>query len=66
MNSIFIYLFNNTVGPQWMNGFLRIFTEGFLGGLGPATVDLTNAAVSLAVSWYLCYWLYKHKILFKI
>lgn len=66
MNPIFIYMFNNTVGPQWLNGFLQIFTEGFLSAAGPAAVDLVNASLSLAVHWYLCYWLYRHKILIKI
>ncbi len=67
MNSIFIYLFNNTIGPRWLNGFVEIFTQGFLGGILPiAWVGLLTALVSLAVQWYLCYWLYQRKILIKI
>src|SRR5690606_17099552 len=30
MNSIFIYLFTQTVGHQWVNGFAAIFTDGVL------------------------------------
>jgi predicted acyltransferase len=67
MNSIFIYLFNNTIGPRWLNGFVEIFTNGFLGGFVHAGwVSLLTALVSLAVQWYLCYWLYQRKILIKI
>jgi len=66
MNSIFIYMYSNTIGPQWMNGFIEIFTGGFLFWMGLPTVHLVTAIVSLAVHWYLCYWLYKRKILIKI
>lgn len=67
MNSIFIYLFNNTIGPRWLNDFVGIFTQGFLGGMLPAGwVLLLTALVSLAVQWYLCYWLYQRRILIKI
>jgi predicted acyltransferase len=67
MNSIFIYLFNNTIGPRWLNDFVGIFTQGFLGGmLPPGWVLLLTALVSLAVQWYLCYWLYQRRILIKI
>lgn len=67
MNSIFIYLFNNTIGPRWLNGFVKIFTEGFVGGLmQEAWLGLLTALVSLAVQWYLCYWLYQRRILIKI
>lgn len=65
-NSIFIYLFSNTIGPRWLNGFVSIFTEGFLSWTGAAVVALLTALVSLAIHWYLCYWLFKHKILIKI
>jgi predicted acyltransferase len=66
MNSIFIYMFNNTIGPRWLNGFINIYTEGFLSWMGESGVHLMTAVVSLAVQWYLCYWLYKRKILIKI
>jgi predicted acyltransferase len=66
MNSIFIYLFSNTIGPRWLNGFVAIFTEGFFSWTGAGLVALLTALVSLAVHWYLCYWLYERKILIKI
>jgi predicted acyltransferase len=67
MNSIFIYLFSNTVGPQWLNGFLAIFTRGFMGPwVHEAWVVLATGLFSLGVHWYLCYWLYRRGILIKI
>lgn len=68
MNSIFIYLFTQTVGHQWVNDFVAIFTDGILGWLG-ANANMMAITASLAVFalyWYLCYWLYKRKIFFKI
>lgn len=56
MNSIFIYLFFETVGVQWLNGVVRIF--------------LQNAVLSAfgvwLLEWYICYWLYQKKIFFKL
>lgn len=68
MNSIFIYLFTQTVGHQWVNDFTAIFTDGVLGWLG-ANLHTMAIAASIAVFalyWYLCYWLYQRKVFFKI
>ncbi|MGM0505826.1 MAG: acyltransferase family protein [Bacteroidota bacterium] len=68
MNSIFIYMFAETVGKQWLNGYLSIFTEGILEPLGlPAGgVALGTALTALAVQWYLCHFLYRKRVLIKI
>jgi len=68
MNSIFIYLFTQTVGHQWVNDFVAIFTDGVLQWIGANSflMAIFAGASSLAVFWYLCYWLYKHKIFFKV
>ena len=68
MNSIFIYLFTQTVGHQWVNGFAAIFTDGVLQWFGANEFIMAMAAAlaSLGIFWYLCYWLYSHKIFFKI
>jgi predicted acyltransferase len=68
MNSIFIYLFTQTVGHQWVNDFTAIFTNGTLEILG-VNAEIMAIAASIAVFalyWYLCYWLYQRKIFFKI
>lgn len=68
MNPIFIYLLTQTVGGQWVNGFVAIFTTGFMGwfGLSGAPVAVVSAFAALALYWYLCYWLYQRKIIIKI
>lgn len=68
MNPIFIYLFTETVGTQWLNGFAGIFTGGFLTalGLGEPMANLLGAFVVWGILWYLCYWLYARRIFFKI
>ena len=68
MNSIFIYLFAEVLGHRWLSGFVQIFNDGFLGVLGLSTEALavTNAIFTLAIMWYLCYFLYQKRIFFKI
>lgn len=68
MNPIFIYMFSNTVGMRWFNGFAAIFTNGFMGWLGitEITINVITALVVLGFEWYLCYWLYKRRIFIKI
>jgi predicted acyltransferase len=68
MNSIFIYLFSETVGHQWFNTFIGIFTNGFftMAGMAEPLMAVLTALVVLLLEWGLCYWLYKHKILIKI
>jgi predicted acyltransferase len=68
MNSIFIYMFSNTVGGQWFNGFVAIFTNGVLNWFGASEfiMKLTASLSVLALEWLLCYYLYLKKILFRI
>mgnify|MGYP006286529095 FL=1 len=68
MNPIFIYLFTQTVGHQWVVDFVHIFNDGFLGPLGlpDDLLNITNALLTLGLFWYLCYWLFRHRIFIKI
>ncbi|WP_343688628.1 DUF5009 domain-containing protein [Chitinophaga sp.] len=56
MNAIFIYLFFETVGAQWVNGVVAIFVP----------VKVLAAFVTWGLEWGLCYWLYKRSIFFKL
>ncbi|SEV96513.1 Predicted acyltransferase [Chitinophaga sp. YR573] len=56
MNAIFLYLFFETVGAQWVNGVVAIFIP----------IKILSALVTLFLEWYLCYWLYKKQIFFKL
>lgn len=68
MNSIFIYMFTQTIGHQWLNGFAAIFTNDILQWLGAreAAMHIAAALAALAINWYLCYWLYRRKIFIKV
>ncbi|MDH5396555.1 MAG: DUF5009 domain-containing protein [Cyclobacteriaceae bacterium] len=68
MNPIFIYLFSNTVGAQWFNGFVGIFTGDISGwvGIGEHGAEVITAIVALGLEWGLCYWLYRRKVFFRI
>jgi predicted acyltransferase len=68
MNSIFIYLFFETIGYHWLNGFIAIFVKGFTGlaGIPEKIQSLLSAIVTLFAECYLCYWLYQKKIFFKL
>ena len=67
-NSIFIYLFFNTVGSQWFNSFVGIFTHGILDWFNTPefVVKLAISLTILGLEWWLCYFLFKKKIFFKI
>ncbi len=69
MNAIFIYLFFETVGMQWVNGAVDIFSGQMLHlflGVPAALAAVVSASVALILEWGLCYWLYKRGIFFKL
>ena len=68
MNSIFIYLFAEILGHRWLYGFIEIFSSGILEpiGVGEAAIAISTAFLTLGALWYLCYFLYRKKIFFKI
>jgi len=68
MNSIFIYMFSNTVGKLWFNDFVGIFTKGLMVrfGITEIAMNIVNSLIVLFLEWYLCYLLYKRRILIKI
>lgn len=68
MNAIFIYLFFETVGVQWVNATTGIFVKGFTGmvGMPEGGQEIISAFAVLGLEWGLCYWLYKKKIFFKL
>lgn len=65
MNPIFIYLFAEILGHGWLMEFVRSFNFGFP-GLSENLPALLNAFFSLALLWYICCFLYKNKIFFRI
>ena len=67
-NPIFIYLFFNTVGYQWFNGFVAIFTHGVLSWFHAShfIMELLTSLSILTLEWFLLYYLYCKKIFFRI
>jgi predicted acyltransferase len=67
-NSIFIYLFAETVGVQWFRDFGKIWTEGLLSplGLSENLIMVINSLFVLFIFWYITYFLDKHKVYFKV
>ncbi len=67
-NSIFIYLFAETLGVQWVRNFGMIWTKGILGPLGftELWILLLNSLLVLFFFWYITYFLDKKKVYFKI
>jgi predicted acyltransferase len=68
MNSIFIYLFFIFIGDKWLNGYMQVLVSQLL---NLANVPLAvGAALSCIIvftlEWYLCYYLYKKRIFFKL
>ena len=63
MNSIFIYSFSQVL-RGWLNRGVGVFTGNFwyLGDLGAIPQNI----VVLSIMWFMCYWLYKHKIFIRI
>lgn len=66
MNSIFIYLLFEIGGSNFIKEIFVPFTNALFGWAGGLTVDLINSAAVWASLWYICYWLYKKRIFFKI
>jgi heparan-alpha-glucosaminide N-acetyltransferase len=63
-NSIFIYSLGQIGIKGWLNRGLQNFTDNFkfLGDFGAIPQQL----LVLSLLWYVCYWLYKRQIFFKI
>jgi predicted acyltransferase len=68
MNPIFIYMFAETLGEQWFNAFVAVFTHGILGwfGAGATTMEVLTSVIVLSSMTYLCYWLYNRRIFIRI
>ncbi len=66
MNSIFIYLFFEVGTAGLLNTIFHPFTNALFSWSGKLNEQIMNSLASWAAMWYLCYWLYKKRIFFKI
>lgn len=66
MNPLFIYLFAHVGGAGLIRDIVEPMTHSLLGWLGEVPMELITSLIALFFLWYLCYWLYKRKIFFRI
>lgn len=66
MNSIFIYLFMHVGAADIIHQIFTPFTKAFFSWTGGQTVAAITGILVWAALWYVCYWLYRKKVFFKI
>ncbi len=66
MNSIFIYLFSNLGGKQLLRAMAEPFTSRLFFWAGDTYVNVVTIIVVASMVWYMCYYLYKRKIFFRL
>jgi predicted acyltransferase len=66
MNPIFIYLFSSLGGGRIFSRMAAPFTYRLFSWSGPVITNMVTILVITAMFWYLCYFLYKKKIFFKL
>lgn len=65
-NSIFIYLLTNSYGADWFHKIAQPFTMAAFAWGGQLTAEIATSIAVWMMLWYVCYWLYKNRIFFKI
>jgi len=66
MNPLFIYLFTNSYGANWLHKVAQPFTMAMFAWGGRLTAEIVTSLTVWFMLWYICYWLYKRRIFFKI
>jgi len=66
LNPLFIYLFAHVGGAVFIEHTLHPFTFALFGWMGTLMAAILTSAIVLFILWYICYWLDKRKIYFRI
>ena len=66
MNPLFIYLFAHVGGADLIKKIVLPFSHGLFGWTGELSANIILSMIVLYLLWYICYWLYKKKIFFRI
>ena len=66
MNPLFIYVFAEVGGGDWLIHIVKPFTFGLFGWSGEIYALIITSLIVWGLMWYICYWLYKKKIFVKI
>jgi len=59
-------MFTNTGGAEWFYKIARPFVMGLFAWTGNLNGMVATSIVVWGMLWYLCYWLYKKRIFFKM
>lgn len=66
MNCIFIYLFFEVGGAEFVSRLFIPFTKLLFSWGGTLMVEIMTSLAAWASLWYICYWLYKNRLFIKI
>ena len=66
MNPLFIYLFASFGGGGFIYNIIKPFSMALFGWTGELSALIITCTIVWFLLWYICYWLYKRKIFFKI
>jgi predicted acyltransferase len=68
MNSLLIYLFFEIIGWRWFNGYIAIITSNLFQyiHLSEMTSQILTSIIIFFLEWYMCYFLYRKKIFFRL
>jgi predicted acyltransferase len=66
MNSIFIYLFFELKGADWLTRMAKPFSHLLFSWGGEMTVAIIASLLVWAAMWYMCYFLYRNKVFIKV
>jgi predicted acyltransferase len=66
VNPLFIYLFTQSGGSEWLWRIVKPFTMGWLAWAGEWPAQAASSLAVLALLWFLCYWLYRRKTFIRI
>ena len=66
MNPLFIYLFSESGGANWLYNIVKPFSFGLFSWLDELQIMVITSFIVWLLMWYICFWLYKKKIFIKI
>jgi predicted acyltransferase len=66
MNPLFIYLFAEAGGGEWLYTIVKPFSLGLFSWIGHEYAQIITSLIVWYLMWYICYWMYKRKLFIKI
>lgn len=66
MNSLFIYLFAELDGTEFLYRIVKPFSKAALTSVDEVYARMITAGIVWAMLWYMCFWLYRRRVFIKI